>query len=628
VEIWYLYMAEILIFVVFAVSLNLLLGYAGQVSVAHAAFGAIGGFTVGYLVQNQRWNFVPATLVGMAVAFVVGIVLALPAMRLSVEFLILLTLGVSSVILGVFTTFKQLGGTFGLINLPVANLFGWSLRNPKDWLLPLGVVAMVVFVVSWRIGQSPYGRVLKGIREDGRATQALGKNVFRFKLVIFGVTSAMAGLAGALYASLLRLATPGAFGFSISLAIFAMVIFGGMANLWGSVFGAAVVTISEPVLERWVRLSPDKAGFTRLIIYGLVLIATMMLRPQGAIPEGASLRRWWRQRRDGSRVEMVSADQWVPEVAGAVPGDGAAAGVTAVPGDGAAANGRPPAAAPAAVRHQDDAHVGFASERDEVARESAWEAAPVVLKCRELSKRFGGIVAADDLNIELRKGTITALVGPNGAGKTTVFNLLTGFIPPDRGSVLLNGEELVGRQPDAVARMGMVRSWQDVRLFARLSCVDNVALGIPQQTGETLAGLFLVPGRANRVVRETNEKAIELLRFVGMHNFGDIPAGALSYGQSKLISLARLLATNAEVLLLDEPASGIDTQWVDTLLAMVESIRDEGRTICIVEHNLAVVGQLADHTYFMELGRITAEGTMHDLTGSARLAEAYFGTAV
>ncbi|GAC1589482.1 MAG: hypothetical protein NVS3B21_06170 [Acidimicrobiales bacterium] len=618
-QIWSLYLAEILIFIIFAVSLNLLLGYAGQVSVAHAAFGAIGGYSVGYLVLNQGWNFVPATIAGMAVAFVIGILLALPAMRLSVEFLILLTLGVSSVILGAFTTFKELGGTYGLINIPVANLFGWHLRNPKDWLLPLAVIAASVFAVCWRIGQSPYGRVLKGIRDDGRATQSLGKNIFRFKLVTFGVTSAMAGLAGALYASLLRLATPGVFGFSISLAIFAMVVFGGMGNLWGSVFGAAVVTISEPVLERWIRLSPDRAGFVRLIIYGLVLIAIMMLRPEGAIPEGASLRRWWRQRQGSTRAEMGSGDHWVPDVEGSLAGG---AGVQAD------AEADPPDASPAAARHLADAHVGFSSEGEEVVRTSAWETAPVVLDCRDLSKRFGGIVAADGLNIEFRKGTITALVGPNGAGKTTVFNLLTGFIRPDRGSVLLNGQELVGRQPDAVARMGLVRSWQDVRLFSRLSCMDNVALGVPGQTGETLAGLFLVPGKANRVVRETREKAIELLRFVGMQNFADLPAGALSYGQSKLISLARLLATNAEVLLLDEPASGIDTHWVDTLLAMVESVRDEGRTICIVEHNLAVVGQLADHTYFMELGSITAEGTMHQLTSSARLAEAYFGTTV
>jgi branched-chain amino acid transport system permease protein len=611
VEIWYLYMAEILIFVIFAVSLNLLLGYAGQVSVAHAAFGAIGGFTVGYLVQNQGWNFVPATLIGVAIAFGAGLLLALPAMRLSVEFLILLTLGVSSVILGVFTTFKQLGGTYGLINLPVADLFGWHLRNPKDWLIPLLVVAAAVFMVCWRIGQSPYGRVLKGIREDGQATQSLGKNVFRFKLITFGVTSAMAGLAGGLYSSLLRLATPGVFGFSISLAIFAMVIFGGMGNLWGSVFGAAVVTISEPVLERWIKLSPDKAGFIRLIVYGLVLILVMLIRPQGVIPEGASIRRWWRQRRGQTRVEMVPVEGWAPEIALA----------------GIGSNGEPPAV-PIAEKHLADAHVGFTTERDEVAREAAWEAAPVVLECRDLRKRFGGISAADNLSLQLRKGTITALVGPNGAGKTTVFNLLTGFIRPDGGSVVLNGQEVVGLQPDAIARMGLVRSWQDVRLFGRLSCLDNVALGIQDQVGETLTGLILAPSRCNRVSHETRERAAELLRFVGMQEFADVPAGAVSYGQSKLISLARLLATDADVLLLDEPASGIDTQWVDTVLAMVESVRDAGRTICIVEHNLAVVGRLADHTYFMELGRITAEGTMHELTRSARLAEAYFGSAV
>jgi branched-chain amino acid transport system permease protein len=126
---------------------------------------------------------------------------------------------------------------------------------------------------------------------------------------------------------------------------------------------------------------------------------------------------------------------------------------------------------------------------------------------------------------------------------------------------------------------------------------------------------------------EVREKAMDWLRFVGMSNFADIPAGAVSYGQSKLVSLARALATDAEVLLLDEPASGIDTKWVDSMLDLVEAVREQGRTVCIVEHNLHVVGRLADHTYFMELGRITAEGTIDELTNSPRLAEAYFGTA-
>ena len=235
-------------------------------------------------------------------------------------------------------------------------------------------------------------------------------------------------------------------------------------------------------------------------------------------------------------------------------------------------------------------------------------------------------MAAENLDIDLRKGTITALVGPNGAGKTTVFNLLTGFIRPDSGSVVLNGQELVGRTPDAVARLGLVRTFQDVRLIQRVSCLSNVMLAVQEQPGEHLVPLFTPGSIAARGEEETREKAMGWLRFVGMADFADLPAGALSYGQSKLLSLARVLATEADVLLLDEPASGIDTKWVDTMLDLIEAVREQGRTVCIVEHNLHVVGRLADHTYFMELGRITAQGTIDELTSSERLAEAYFGT--
>jgi branched-chain amino acid transport system permease protein len=175
--------------------------------------------------------------------------------------------------------------------------------------------------------------------------------------------------------------------------------------------------------------------------------------------------------------------------------------------------------------------------------------------------------------------------------------------------------------------MGLVRSFQDVRLFQRLTCLQNVTLGVQHQAGENLAMLFGKPGAVRRSEAASRDKAMEWLTFVGMQEFANIPAGALSYGQTKLISLARVLATEAEVLLLDEPASGIDTRWVDTMLDLVEAVREQGRTVCIVEHNLHVVGRLADHTYFMELGRITAQGTMEELTGIARLAEAYFGTS-
>jgi branched-chain amino acid transport system permease protein len=594
-SLWINYIDQILLYAALALSLNLLLGYAGQVSVAHAAFGAIGGYTMAYTTQAHGWNFLLGTLLGMVIAFVVGTLVALPALKLTVEYLILLTLGVSSVILGLLIAIPEMGGTYGLINLPPANLFGWHLRSPEDWLVPAGAAMVLVYAICHRIGESPTGRVLKGIREDPLATGALGKNVFAYKVAVFGLTSALAAFAGAMIAAWLRLSTPGVFGFSFSLTVFAIVIFGGMANLAGTVLGAAIVVLLEPLLERVIDLEPAKAGYVELIVYGLALALLMRLRPQGALPEGFSLWGLVRGRRQRKgRIEMVA--DWVPTTVARVAEHGT---------DGA------------------DAELPVTEEER---RERAWHDAPVVLQTNGISKRFGGIIAASDLDIELRRGTITALVGPNGAGKTTVFNLLTGAIAPDTGTILLNGEELVGLQPHQVARRGMVRSFQDVRLFNRLSCLQNVMMAVQDQPGEHAGKLFVAKRAVDRAEAETRDRAMGWLRFVGMSEFADVPAAALSYGQTKLVSLARVLATEADVLLLDEPASGIDTKWVDTMLDLIEQVRDQGRTVCVVEHNLHVVGRLADHTYFMELGQITAQGTIAELTSSPRLAEVYFGT--
>jgi branched-chain amino acid transport system permease protein len=590
-ELWIGYLDQIMLYAALALSLNLLLGYAGQVSVAHAAFGAIGGYTMAYTTQTHGWNFLLGTALSMVLAYVIGTLVALPALKLSVEYLILLTLGVSSVILGLLVALPDFGGTYGLINLPAANLFGWHLQSKYDWILPSLLTMAIVYVICHRIGESPIGRVLKGIREDPVATGALGKNVFAYKVTVFGLTSALAALAGAMIAAFFRLSTPGLFGFAFSLTIFAVVIFGGMANLAGSVLGAAIVVVLEPLLRRAVRMEAARASLVQLIIYGVALAVLMRMRPQGALPEGFSLWRWLRgERAPKVRVEMVA--DWVPESV-------------------------------ARVSEHDDADLPLVVQQR---HERAWHEAPVVLQTAGVSKRFGGIVAASDLSIELRRGTITALVGPNGAGKTTVFNLLTGAIPPDQGSVVLNGDELVGLDPYQVARKGMVRSFQDVRLFNRLSCLQNVMMAVQSQPGENFGTLAVAHGKVVKAETETRAKAMDWLGFVGMADFANVSAGALSYGQTKLISLARVLATEADVLLLDEPASGIDTKWVDTMLDLIEQVRDQGRTVCVVEHNLHVVGRLADHTYFMELGQITAQGTIAELTNTPRLAEVYFGT--
>jgi len=569
----------ILIFACFALSLNLLQGYAGQVSAAHAAFGAVGGYTLAYLFLNAHVGALQALVLGTVLAGLAGLLVGFPAMRLTTEWLLLLTFALQTIVVSLVQANRQLGGTFGLQNITGLHVFGLPLDRPSQMFPVFLVLAAAVYFLCSRMGESPYGRVLRAIREDATAARSVGKNVFAYKLTVFTLTAAMAGLAGVMLVIESAIASPSLFSFDQSAVIIAMVVIGGPGNLNGSLVGVAVLTLLAPLFDHLLPFGEQVAFIARIIAYGVVLVVVLLVRPQGLLPD--TITRTLRRALDtGGEAVEVGAGEGVQPIAVAAP--------HAMP---AARNG----------------------ERE------------VVLSVSGLSKRFGGIVAAEDLTFSLWRGHVSALVGPNGAGKTTVFNLLTGAVKPDAGRVLLRGEDITGSTPDKIAHRGMVRSFQNVRIFPRLSALENVMLAIPHQPGEHLGPLFANwPGTA-AAERKAHATARQWLHFVGMGGHEDVPAGALAFGQQKLVALARVLATDAEVLLLDEPASGIDRQWVDAMVGVIAALRDAGRTVCIVEHNLHVVERLADHTYFMELGKITAEGDFAELTSDKRLAEAYFG---
>jgi branched-chain amino acid transport system permease protein len=592
---WWDILNMVLIFSIFTISLNLLVGYAGQVSIAHAAFGAIGGYTAAYLSVTTGLAFWPALAAGACGAGLAGLLMSLPALRLSPEYLVLLTIAVSSIVLAIVGAVPELGGAYGMIASKPANLSplpGGDVVFPHQWVVPLLAFTAFTYLVCNRMGESAWGRVLRAIRDDETAARAVGCNVFAFKVVVFGITSAFAGLAGVLLFYYNQIASTSVYGLDVSLKIFAMTILGGLGNFTGSILGATALQLVQPMLEKIVRIDPGQAFLIQLVIYGLGLAVLVRIRPQGLLPEGFSFLRALRPPKAGD----VAPSEVKP------PGTVVVEGVL-----------RKRAAAPSA------------------------QSSPI-LEVRGLSKRFGGIAACRELDFALQRGKIVALVGPNGAGKTTVFNLLTGALRADTGSVRLHGEDILGLAPDVIVRRGMVRSFQDVRLFSRMTAIENVVLGIrelsadwwcwPNATrgGENLADLFFRPGITSRVERQTRERAMEWLRLVGLADVADMPAGALSFGQQKLVSFARLLGTDADVLLLDEPASGIDSKWVDRILELVAYMRELGKTVCIVEHSIHVVERLADTVFFMELGRITAQGTIRELTSDPRLAEVYFGT--
>ncbi|MBI2766876.1 MAG: branched-chain amino acid ABC transporter ATP-binding protein/permease [Chloroflexi bacterium] len=585
---------QMLIFAIFALSLNLLIGYGGQVSVAHAALGAAGGYTAAYLSVEYGVPYIPATLFAIGAGTLIGTAVSVPALRLSMDYLILLTLSLSTVLLTLIVSLKYFGGSYGLLGIGGVSVFGKDIVRPSDYLKILLPLLVVLFLACWRLGHSPFGRVLKGIREDEIATRSLGKDVFMYKVGLFAITSAMAGLGGAALVYYSQIASPSQFSFDVATTMIAMIIIGGMGNLWGSLLGVVLVVVSRPVLEKQVNASPEDASLYRLIIYGAALVVVMRLRPEGLIPESASLR---------------AGVAWIRRLAGRLPAPPAPAA--------GSADATPPHIAAARVAR---ARPGNGLVEDVSQLEAAVQVTGLV-------KHFGGIRAVDGLDFRLAAGRITGLVGPNGAGKTTVFNLITGAIRPDAGVVTLRGNNITNIPPHRVARRGMVRSFQDVRTLPRLSVLENVALAVPNQPGEHLGNLFFRPGSTARAGREAREKAIEALRFVGMESRLEYPAGALGYGEQKLVALARMLATGADVLLLDEPASGIDQSWLDPILEVILQTRDMGKTICIVEHNLHVVERLADWVYFMEAGIVTAQGTMRDLISQPRLAEVYFGNA-
>jgi ABC-type branched-subunit amino acid transport system ATPase component len=248
-----------------------------------------------------------------------------------------------------------------------------------------------------------------------------------------------------------------------------------------------------------------------------------------------------------------------------------------------------------------------------------------LLEVRGLTKSFGGIRALSNLSLALSQGTITGLIGPNGAGKTTAFNVITGFLSPDAGGVFYRGVEITGLTPYRVARLGVARSFQDLRLFQRMTVLDNVLVARPQQSGERLGHALIAGARSRKEEAANREAALAYLDFVQLGGKAAEVAENLSYAEQKLLALARLLASEAELLLLDEPTSGLAPTTVGDMLALIRKLRDHGKTVCVIEHNLDVIKGLSERVVFLDGGEAIAMGTPETIMADPRLGDIYFG---
>jgi len=641
------YWNQIIIFAIFAMSLNLVQGYTGQLTVAQAAFGAVGGYSAALLSVHLGAPFLAGCALGIVLGFVIGVVLSIPALGVDANYVILLTLAFAYIVSDLLNSVSALGGATGILGVGNIDLFGLEITSQYGIFVLFLIIGLLVLGFCWRVGESGYGRILKGMREDESAVRSLGKNTIVYQALIFGLGSAMAGLAGAMFSFYFGNATPSEFNLNEAILFVIMVVIGGAGNLLGSIVGAILITASTPALEDWIQVSPATATYWQQVVYGAALILIMIFRPAGLFPEHvAGQPRWWQRL---AWVSRTSQREPLAAMAGSVPAPRSANGaaVTApvttmtVGGSDGSMTEQSSLGTPVLdVRDLvSDAVAAQAGEHEPGEPEPARRLAMVglgpvaeedpagtpILEVRDLVKSFGGIQAVRGVTMEVPARKVTALIGPNGAGKSTLFGLFTGFIQADGGSVKLRGVEVRGKSPDAIAAMGMVRSFQDVRLFRYMTCLQNVMLAVPGQDCERMWRLFATPLAVRRTEKKTRERAMEILRWVGMdHRANDLTA-SLGHGEQKLVAIARVLATEAELLLLDEPTSGVDPEWVERVAEVIRELPSWGRTVCVVEHNLGFLQMLNAGCYFMEAGRIRTHGALDQLMAEEELRHAYFG---
>jgi len=555
------------VYAILATSLNLIKGYGGLFTVAHAAFFGIGAYSYALVTLNLGWWFLPALGLAFLVAAIASLVISIPSLRTSGEYLLLTTFAVQILASSLFVNLEITGGPAGLRDIPAVALAPEVFGMRGGILLVSLVVAVLCWLVMAQMARSPFGRVLKAIREDELVTLSLGKNVVALKVAAFAIGCGFAGLAGGVYAAVVSFINPDSFAIYMSFTIIVMVLLGGLAHPWGGVVGAVVLTCIEEVLR--ISLPSSIGAHVAQVLFGTILVAVVLWREQGLFPEHGA-----------SRLDQ----------------------------DDKALKNR-----------------GGAAHRPlEQVRARSAALGGKLLEVFGITKSYGGIQAVRGVNVSINRGEIVGIIGPNGAGKTTLFDMMAGATSPDAGEVRFAGQR-VDRLPSwRLAVLGVGRLFQDARPFANMTVLDNVLVAFPKARREQPWLSWIPFDKASE--QQRIEHAYAFLEFIGLTAHAQERAGSLSFGQQKLLGFTRLLAQGATLWLLDEPAAGIDPAMREEIRTVIRRSRDElGITVLIVEHNMDFLKDLADRVIFMAEGRVLREGQLTDIVRDPELNRLYLG---
>jgi ABC-type branched-subunit amino acid transport system ATPase component/ABC-type branched-subunit amino acid transport system permease subunit len=603
-----------LLLVVSASGWNIISGFAGYVSLGQSAFIGVGAYTVGIL--SKHWEVSPFLLapLGGVTAAVLAAILGLVAMRARGHAFVIITIAFLFLMQTLALNLRSITGGSAGITLPLPT---WSrdLGELPFYYAMLALAVLSVALAAW-VRRSKLGAGLLAIREDEGKAAAIGIRTPAYKLIGFVVSAVLIGIAGGIYGYFLTFIDPrGMFDILMSVQIVLAALLGGRGTIWGPVLGAFLL---QPLSEVVNNYFGNQLGI-RLLVFGGLLAAVVMVLPSGIIPSLRSAWRRWRER--GSAVPFMEQ----PVRRRAAEPAGEPAGAAAGPSGNGQADGEPvPAAAEQGAVPADEAGVPDAVPAvpaslrvSEPEGQPAGEAVRPLLDIRGLSKRFGGLTALDGCTFSVREGSITGLIGPNGSGKTTVFNLVSGTVPGGAGQVHFGERRIDQLRPWVRPALGIGRTFQITRLFKQLTVLENVAAPLGHFS---LRGLAAGGTSGAEAVR-----ARELLDLVGLGQFGDRTAGTLSFGQQKLVELAQVLMLEPKLILLDEPAGGVNPSLIDHLAELIRTLNRSGISFLVVEHNMPLVLELCDPVVVLAGGRCIAQGPPKQIQRDPEVLGAYLG---